>query len=456
MYLGKRAVVIGAGVGGLAAAQALVGSFEHIVLIERDVLPAQAEARPGVPQGRHPHGLLPGCVAALDALFDDFSTKLCDAGAKQSDFGQKLLLEFSAQAALPARQLGIPVVKCSRGLIEWVARRELQRQTSIAKLDGRRVTGIVATPDGNAVAAVRYETPAGAQETIAADLVLDASGRGEPTLEFLRATGREAPEETVMRIDMNYSTAIVEFSPENRPAYDVLRTMPAPPGNTHQGLLLVREDDRFFAGFGARGDDAPPSEWPDLLEFAKTLQTSTIYDVLMHAKPYGKIFRHKFPENRRRHFERYTDWPRGLIVLGDAICRFNPVYGQGMAAAAKEALLLRDLLASRKNEARPLDGLFEALMKAASPVLDNIWTLAAMPDLAFRETHGVRPDNFEDALGFNAMMQQAACVDAGIHKLVVEVMSLLKPGSALREEPVVAQIRQLAAQFDAAKDSLEA
>jgi 2-polyprenyl-6-methoxyphenol hydroxylase-like FAD-dependent oxidoreductase len=456
MYLGKRAVVIGAGVGGMAAAQALVGSFEQIVLIERDVLPADPEARAGVPQGRHPHGLLPGCVVALDALFDNFSTKLCDAGAKESDFGQRILLEFSAQVAPPERRFGIPVVKCSRGLIEWVARRELQQQKSIAVLDGRRVTGIVATPDGNAVAAVRYETPAGAQETIAADLVVDASGRGEPTLEFLRATGREAPEETTMRIDMNYSTAIVEFAPENRPAYDVLRTMPAPPGNTRQGLLLIREDNRFFAAFGARGNDAPPAEWPDLLEFAKTLQTTTIHDVLMHAKPYGKIYRHKFPENRRRYFERYTGWPRGLIALGDAICRFNPVYGQGMSAAAIEAQLLRDLLASRKNEARPLEGLFEALMKAAVPVLDNIWMLSAMPDLAFRETHGVRPDNFDEALRFNAMLQRAACLDAGIHKLVVEVMSLLKPGSALKEEAVVEKIKRLAAQFDAAKESLEA
>jgi hypothetical protein len=127
-----------------------------------------------------------------------------------------------------------------------------------------------------------------------------------------------------------------------------------------------------------------------------------------------------------------------------------------MAAAAKEALLLRDLLANRKSAAQPLDGLFEALMKAASPVLDNIWMLAAMPDLAFRETQGVRPENFDEAMKFNAMMQRAACVDADIHKLVVEVMSLLKPSSALKEERVVEKIKRLASQFDAAKDSLEA
>ena len=127
-----------------------------------------------------------------------------------------------------------------------------------------------------------------------------------------------------------------------------------------------------------------------------------------------------------------------------------------MAAAAKEALLLRDLLKGRKNEAHPLDGLFEALMKSASPALDNIWMMAVMPDLAFRETQGVRPDNFDEAMKFNAMMQRAACLDADIHKLVVEVMSLLKPGSALREEHVVEKIKRLAVQFDAARDSLEA
>jgi 2-polyprenyl-6-methoxyphenol hydroxylase-like FAD-dependent oxidoreductase len=365
-------------------------------------------------------------------------------------------LEFSAQDALPERRLGVPLFKCTRGMIESVARHALQQHKAVTILDGRRVTEILATSDGNAVAGVRCEARDGALETYDADVVIDASGRGEPTLDFLQATGRAKPEETSMRIDMNYSTAIVEFAPEDRPAYDVLRTMPAPPDNCRQCLLLVREDGRFFVTFGARGKDVPPADWPGLIEYAATLQTMSMHEVLKRAKPYGKIYRHLFPENRRRHFERYTNWPRGLIPFADAICRFNPVYGQGMSAAAKEGVLLRDLLASRENEAQPLAGLFEALVKAAAPVLDNIWALAAMPDLAFRETQGVRPDNFDESLKFNAMLQRAACLDADIHKLLVEVLSLLKPGTELKAEPVVKKVRQLAAQFDAARDSLNA
>ncbi|CAB3766766.1 FAD-dependent oxidoreductase [Paraburkholderia solisilvae] len=459
MTIGKQAVVIGAGIGGLAAAQALIGSFERIVLLERDHASGAVEPRAGVPQGRHAHALLPGGAKALDALFDGFSTALRDAGARYSDLGLKMQFEFSAQDSVPEGALGIPLLKCTRPLIESVLLRFLNQRKEIAILDGRRVTGIVATPDGQSVAAVRCETRDGMHETHDADLVVDASGRGKPTLDFLQATGRSAPEETAFRIDFSYTTAIIEFADGERPEFDVLRTMPAPPHNPRQGLLLAREDNCYFASVGSRGADVPPGDWPGFIEFAAGLQTRSLHDLFKRARLHGKLVQYAFPENRRRHFERCENWPRGLIPFADAICRFNPIYGQGMSAAAVEAERLRDVLASRRDgqhAGHPLDGLFEAFMQKTLPALDNIWMLAVMPDFAFPETQGARPDKFEESLKFNGMLQRAACIDVDIRKLLFEVMALLKPSTELRTEAVVEKVKRLCAEFDAAKTSLEA
>jgi 2-polyprenyl-6-methoxyphenol hydroxylase-like FAD-dependent oxidoreductase len=448
MFIGRRAVVIGAGVGGLAAAQALSGKFEKIVVLERDVLPAQPEARMGVPQGRHAHALLPGGAAALDTLFGGCSAKLIEAGAKHSDFGTHFVYEVGGQP-MPERSIGTQLIKCSRPLIEAVVRSFVQQRNDIAILDGRRVTGIVAAADGRAVSAVICEARDGMPERYEADLVVDASGRGELTLAFLAATGRPAPEETTIGIDVAYSTAIVEFPAGAMPDFHVMLTMPKAPDNPRGGMILVREDNSFFASLSSRGGDAPPADWPSFIEYATRLTTRTHHDLMKRAKLRGRIMQFKFAESRRVHFEKLADWPRGLVPLGDALCRFNPVYGQGMSSAALQAVLLRDLLAARRGGAQPLDGLFGAFAAAIAPTLDNIWSLSALPDLAYAHARGARPDGLQQTLDWNVAVHQAAFADVEVQRRLFEVIGLLKPASALREPAFVDKVERLVAQMRA-------
>jgi 2-polyprenyl-6-methoxyphenol hydroxylase-like FAD-dependent oxidoreductase len=448
MYIGKRAVIIGAGIGGLTAAQALVGHFEKIVVLERDVLPAGIEPRAGVPQDRHPHALLPGGLAALDDLFNGYTEAMLAAGAKMDDWGVRSIYEFPGQPAMPERVLGIGLLKASRPLIEGTLRRHVMQQTEIEVLDGRRVTEIVPTPDGTAVSAVSCEARDGTLENYEADLVIDASSRGELTLAFLRATGREAPEETTIGIDFHYSTAVVEFTGSGAPDVQSMLTLPKAPDSSRVGHVLAREDHGLFVALGGRGNEAPPAEWDDFVAFAARLQTPTLHDALKHARPRGKVIRFAFPESRRRHFERCVKWPHGLVPFADAICLFNPVYGQGMTAAAKEAVILRDLLETRRQTALPLFGLFEALMEKVAPVLDNIWMLAALPDLVYPEVRGERPENIDEALQFNVAIHRAAYLDADIHQRLYSVLGLLKPASELQSEEVVEKVKRLAEQFE--------
>jgi 2-polyprenyl-6-methoxyphenol hydroxylase-like FAD-dependent oxidoreductase len=449
MPIGKQAVVIGAGMGGLTAARALVGMFERIVVLERDVLPAGIEPRAGVPQGRQPHALLPGGLAALDDLFDGYGAALHSAGAKIDDMGMRLIYEFPGQPAMPERRLGITLVKATRPLIEGTVRRFIGQHQEVVLLDGRRVTEIVATPDGSAVSAVRCETRDGTLETHEAELVIDASSRGELTLEFLRATGRAMPAETTIGVDFSYSTVLVDFPAGHAPRHQVHMNLPDAPASSRMGLLLAREDDYMFAALGGRGKDAPPADWPGFLACAAQLPGGALHATLEHARPHGKVLQYSFPESRRRHFERCENWPRGLMPFADAICRFNPVYGQGMTAAAQQAVLLRDLLDSRRRQAQPLAGLFEALMEQVTPLLDNIWALSALPDLAYPDARGERPDNLDEALQFNIALHRAAFLDADIHQRLFNVIALLKPASEIQSEAVVEKVQRLAQEFAA-------
>jgi 2-polyprenyl-6-methoxyphenol hydroxylase-like FAD-dependent oxidoreductase len=441
MHIGKRAIVIGAGIGGLSAARSLVGSFEEILVFEREVLTSVVAPRAGIPQGRHPHSLLPGGTQALSELFDNFSAKLRDAGAKVTDYGKRMRFEFPG-GALPEREVGIDIHICTRPLVESVVRRCVERYEDIVILDGRRVTELLCCGDNLAVDGVRCETRDGTVETFEADLVIDASSRGELTLEFLRRTGRSQPRETTIGVDYHYATSIVEF-PDEPPDELTILTFPNAPSSTRMGVLVKREDDRFFVTLCGRGVDSPPNEWDAFVEFASTLPTDSLYRALKQSRLHGKIVQFAFQESRRRHFDEIEKWPRGLIVVADAVCRFNPVHAQGMTVAAKEAVILSDLLADRWSCADPLEGLMEEWMFRINPLIDNVWGLAALPDLAFPDARGQRPPDLDEALEYQGQLIEAALLDHGIHSLFLAVIGLITPAEALRTPDVVDKVRRL-------------
>jgi 2-polyprenyl-6-methoxyphenol hydroxylase-like FAD-dependent oxidoreductase len=442
MYIGKRAIVIGAGMGGLSIARALVDSFEEILVLEREVLTPVIAPRAGVPQGRHPHSLLPGGARALSELFDNFPDLLRDAGAKVTDYGKRMRFELPGQDALPEREVGIEIHICTRPLVEAVVRRCVDAYSEIVILDGRRVTEIRWSGNDHVVNGVRCETRGGAVEIHAADLVVDASSRGELTLELLRGIGKPQPAETTIGVDYNYATAIVEF-PDWQPDELTILTFPNAPDSTRMGVLVKREDNRFFATLCGRGVDSPPTEWEAFVEFASTLPTDTLHRALMQSSLCGKIVQFAFQESRRRHFDEVDGWPPGLIAVADAVCRFNPVHAQGMTVAAKEAVALRDILAARRGSANPLERLMDELLAKINPVIDNVWGLAALPDLAFPDARGRRPQDLNEALEYQSQLNKAALLDHSIHKLLLEVIGLITPAEALRAPDVVEKVLSL-------------
>ena len=210
--------------------------------------------------------------------------------------------------------------------------------------------------------------------------------------------------------------------------------------------MLPLEGDRWMLTLGGRRGGKPPGDWDGFLGYAKQLRTPTVYDAVERAERVGEVARYGFPASVFRHFERLEAFPRGLLPLGDAICRFNPIYGQGMSIAAQEACLLQQLFRKRAETADPLAGLASAFFTGAGALIDTPWTLAAVADFAFPGTEGQRPEDFEDRLAFGKALNQLAARDPAVHRLTTEVQHLLKPRSVLRDPEIVERVKAMAGQ----------
>jgi 2-polyprenyl-6-methoxyphenol hydroxylase-like FAD-dependent oxidoreductase len=212
----KQAVVIGAGMGGLAAAKAVAPHFEKVIVFDRDALPDVPRPRLGTPQARQTHNLLAGGCRALECLFPGIEFDLVKAGAVRYRVRRDMRLEVPGFDPLPRRDFGFDQFGLSRPALELVCRRRVDREPNIEFRSRTRVTELIASPDNDAVAGVRFEDTRGTSGSLAADLVVDASGRASPTLRFLEAIGSAKPTAIEIGIDQAYATTVFE-TPEDAP-----------------------------------------------------------------------------------------------------------------------------------------------------------------------------------------------------------------------------------------------
>ncbi|HEY2178526.1 MAG TPA: FAD-dependent monooxygenase [Caulobacteraceae bacterium] len=447
--IGRHAVVIGAGMGGLAAAGALAPWFDKVTVLERDALPDEPAQRLGAQQGRHVHALLAGGQRALESLFPGFDAAMALGGAAPVRANLDVRFEAPGYDPFPQRDFGWTTWCMSRPLIEFVIRR-LAAAPHVDIRSRHRVRALEADADGGALAAVHVETGDGAVARLAADLVVDASGRAGPTLALLRSLGRPAPTETVIGVDFAYATAIFETPPDAPTDWKVLMTQPDIRVSARGGLLAPLEGGRWILSVGGRADDAPPDDPEAFLDFVAGLRTPTMREAIRGARRVGEIARYGFRESVWRRFETVESWPRGLIPFGDSICRFNPVYGQGMSVAALEGCLLARLLGENAASEDPVGAVTSTFLAEVQPLVQTPWDMSAIPDLVFPQTRGERPANLSQIMAYGAALGVLAARDPAVHRLDAEVRALLKPPGALVEPALAARVMEVMAQMQAA------
>jgi 2-polyprenyl-6-methoxyphenol hydroxylase-like FAD-dependent oxidoreductase len=442
--IGKQAIVVGAGMGGLTAAAALADHFERVLVLDSDALPLKRVDRSGVPQGKHVHALLAGGLRALSELFAGFDDELARSGAVPLRIGLDIRLERPGFDPFPQRDLGFDAFGLSRPLLEWLVRRRVESLPNVELLAECRVHMLTAGSDGGGrVTGVRCGRVGGTPEDLSADLVVDASGRGILTLDLLASLGGPRPEETTIGVDLQYATALFAI-PDDAPAdWKSVFCLPHAPRTSRGALLQPLEGGRWILTLAGRHAETPPGDVDGFMAFVRQLRTTTITRAIERAERLGGITRFGFPESVWRHYERLAEFPRGLLTTGDAMCRFNPVYGQGMSVAAQEAVALRRLLAARAGAADPLAGLAAPFFAEAAALIETPWFGAAVPDFIHPQTRGKRPDNFEASLKFAMGLTRLAARDPAVHKLTAEVGNLLKPRSAYLDPDLLQRMQAL-------------
>jgi 2-polyprenyl-6-methoxyphenol hydroxylase-like FAD-dependent oxidoreductase len=411
----KHAVVLGGSIAGLLAAHVLARHFGRVTLIERDVFPAAGEARKGVPQSYQLHGLLAGGRRALEALFPDFGLGLLARGGLDVDVGTcgKFLL---AGQPLPRRDTGLRCFLMSRPLLEGYVR---ERVLSAPNIEVRQ--GCVATRlsgDRRAVQGVELS-----DSRIAADLVVDATGRGSRMPEWLEALGAPAPAEERVTVDLHYTSFYVRRDPAHL-AGDYTWIDNPHPSSRRAGAALAVERERFVVGLTGYLNEPMPRDYAGAIEFAKTLRAPGLYELLRSTEPVSELRTMPFVASQRRRYER-LELPRGLLIAGDALCCFNSVYGQGMTVAAREAMVLDACLRSAGSD------LSARYHRAAAKLVDVPWSVVVGGDLAFEGVEGKRTASTRAMNAFMNKLTRTAAGDAELSRTFLSIMHLCEPPARL-------------------------
>jgi 2-polyprenyl-6-methoxyphenol hydroxylase-like FAD-dependent oxidoreductase len=424
---------------GLWASRVLSDHFHRVTLIERDRLPEDAENRKGVPQGRHLHALLVRGEQIISQLFPGLTSDFIQAGAVRLDFPGDVLW-FQEGGYKVRFYSGIALIFLSRPLLECSVRRRVLAITNLTCLEQHAVQSLVASADRTRITGVkvRRRTEGAPEEALEADLVVDATGRGSHSPQWLETLGYPRPEESVVKVDVGYTTRIFRQAPALLPNAKGIFTLPAPPHGKRAGGLFPIEGGRWIVTLaGWLGDHAPADEH-GFLDYAKSLACPDIYNVISRAEPLTDFATHRFPSNLRHHYERMSRFPEGYLVMGDAMCSFNPVYGQGMSVSAMEAEALDSCLkgAGRRNSLR---GLARAFFKRAAKAIDTPWTLAAGEDFRFPGVEGPKPVGTDLINRYVAQVHKTTVRDRETTRALFQVLTLthspkrlLSPGIVLR------------------------
>jgi 2-polyprenyl-6-methoxyphenol hydroxylase-like FAD-dependent oxidoreductase len=420
----------------LSAAAALAPHFEEVVVLDRDVLPSSVASRPGTPQDRHPHGLLAGGLQALDALLPGFETALADAGAVRINMWQDVHFERPDVGPLPRRDCGTTILSATRPLIEGVLRQRVAALANVTLRSDCRVTELAA--DG--MPSVRFASGDGELTTIEADLVIDAGGRGALTLALLDELGWARPAETVVGVDISYTTADLPWRPDASQDWKAAVTHADPPELTSAAFLMQMEGERCQLLLAEHHAQTRPQTWDEMLAALRRVKTTTVYDAVRDLTPLGSLRHFVLDESRWRHFERLEKLPHGVIPVADSLCRFNPIYGQGMSSAALQAKLLHDILKRVAAEPDPIAALQTQFMEGVGAVLQAPWSMGVNADFAYPGTRGERPEGYEEGRQFEAALFRAVVADPVVQAAFSDVMQLVKPFDRLQEPDIKRRI----------------
>lgn len=424
----QHALVIGASIAGLLAARILSDYFGQVTVIEQDQLSGAVQTRKGAPQGQHIHLLTNKGANIINEFFPNLFQELATNGAMAIDptndfhwfhFG-KWKLQFPGPLRISAQ---------SRPLLEYHIRQRVLARSNVRILDGCKVTGFIGEQaDSPGIRGIQLRRHAQNEEYIHTNLIVDASGRGSQTPRWLENLGHPAVEETVIRIGVGYASRMYR-RPDTSFNWKVLGIYANPPETKRLGYLFPVEGNTWIVTLSGYLHDHPPVDDAGFLEFARSLPVPDLYHVIKDATPLGPIAVHKFPTDRWRHYER-SPLPDGLVVLGDAACSFNPIYGQGMTVAALGVQTLRDCLQQQQRKGT-MAGFPRSFQKELAKVIAGPWQFTTGEDFRYPEVAGKRSFSLGMLHNYTRRVSNLCESNELAAQTFYEVLMMMKPPTAL-------------------------
>ncbi|WP_280475403.1 NAD(P)/FAD-dependent oxidoreductase [Nocardia asiatica] len=415
----RHAVVLGAGIAGLLAARVLADHFARVTVFERDGFETEG-MRKGVPQARHLHGLLDRGRTVIEELFPGFTDEMTARGATRAEALAGTRWYVGGLRAAPA-STGLTSLIATRPVLETVLRERISTLSGVRLVAGT-ARGLVG--DAREVRAVSVSGDAGV-ETHATDLVIDATGRGSRAAVWLTALGAEPPDEQRLEVDLGYAS---RFYRRIEGQLDGHASVIISTGHNGRGGGAVRvEGDRWHVTLAGILGDHPPTDPDGFTRFAASLAAPDIFELVTRSEPLGDAVPHRFRAPVRRRYRRRAAVQSGFLLLGDALCSFNPLYAQGMAVAAQQAVALRSCL----RTGGPTPDLPARFYAAAGKALDVAWQLSAGADLAHPGVAGPRTARARLTNAYVARVHRAAHVDPQVSRTFLRVANLVDPPTAL-------------------------
>ncbi|MHC0430272.1 FAD-dependent oxidoreductase [Streptomyces sp. O3] len=432
---GTRAVVLGGSIAGLFAARVLADAYDEVRVVDRDALTGVTGPRRSAPQGRHINGLLARGQEVMEELYPGITQELFDDGVPTGDLAGHVRWYFNGER-LRQRSAGLVCVAASRPMLERHIRERTAALANVVFVEEHEILGLDTTADHKRVTGVRVQAVGAenAEEVIAADLVVDATGRGSRTPIWLADLGYGRVEEERKKIGLGYVTQHYRLTAD--PYHGDLSINPAASPEVPRGAIFTKTDgDRVeLTTYGLLGD-YPPTDQQGLYDWIKSLAVPDIHDALRHAEPLDEPVAFRFPTTLRRRYEKMERFPDGLLVTGDAVTCFNPIYAQGMTVSALGALTIRDHLHTGAAP-QPL----QYFRDLAHDVIDPPWEMTNTVDLGFEGVQGERTAQVRMAQVYLKLVQKAAAVDSTVTAAYMRAAGLVARPDSLMRPALVARV----------------
>lgn len=360
----RTVVVIGASFAGMLAAAAAARDGYQVTILERDRIPTTAELRPGVPQGNQAHILLHRGLLAIESLLPGIERDLMDAGGVPFNTGQ--MPSLGNYGWMPQNNLSYDIISISRPLLEHLVRRRVLALEQVTLREDTTVSGLTRAGD-------QWQVHDHELLLAISDVLIDASGRSSRMPHWLSELGITVPESDVVDPRLGYACRRYRGTLPLQTGAVVFATAAEPVG----ALVLPIEQGDWLVCAAGYGERRPRRENDEFEPFLDAVRDPLVADVARHLEPQGDVAIHRQTANRRLAYGSSADWPAGLFVVGDAMCAFNPIYGQGITVAASQAQLLRPALARFDGSAQAT----RRIQRRLASVTSLPWSVSTSEDI---------------------------------------------------------------------------